>query len=91
MTSMAAAWMSLVYGFGGMRSDGERLSFNPSIPIAWKSFAFRLLYRGTLLEVRVNPDAVVFRRLRGGPVAFEVFGKKVTLAGNDLTVPISAR
>ena len=91
MTSMAAAWMSLVYGFGGMRSDGERLSFNPSIPIAWKSFAFRLLYRGTLLEVRVNPGAVVFRRLRGGPVAFEVFGKKVTLAGNDLTVPISAR
>ena len=23
VTSMAAAWMNIVYGFGGMRSDGE--------------------------------------------------------------------
>ncbi len=91
MTSMAAAWMSLVYGFGGMRSDGRSLSFRPSIPVAWKSFAFRLLYRGTLMEVRVNPEVVEFRRLRGGPVAFEVFGNKVTLTGNDLKLPLSAR
>jgi maltose phosphorylase len=30
-TSIAAAWMNIVFGFGGMRSDGELLSFSPSI------------------------------------------------------------
>nr|WP_245237624.1 hypothetical protein [Paenibacillus ihuae] len=30
-TSIAAAWMNIVSGFGGMRSDGERLSFQPSL------------------------------------------------------------
>ena len=27
VTSMAAAWMNIVYGFGGMRSDGDILYF----------------------------------------------------------------
>ena len=28
-TSIAAAWMNIVYGFGGLRSDGPVLTFNP--------------------------------------------------------------
>jgi maltose phosphorylase len=90
MTSMAAAWMSLVYGFGGMRSDGGRLSFRPSIPAAWKSFTFRLLYRRTLIEVVVSRKTAVFRRLRGRPVVFEIFGEKVSLVATDLAVPMPA-
>lgn len=34
-TSIAAAWMNIVYGFGGLRSDGEKLSVAPSIPKNW--------------------------------------------------------
>ncbi|HCM14276.1 MAG TPA: family 65 glycosyl hydrolase, partial [Lachnospiraceae bacterium] len=40
-TSIAAAWMNIVYGFAGMRSDGDILSFSPSIPAAWNGYSFR--------------------------------------------------
>lgn len=86
MTSMAAAWMSLVYGFGGLRSDGKLLSFNPSIPAEWKSFSFRIEYRGALLEIKVDRKQVAFRKLTGDAVQFEVFGTRKTL-DDELVVP----
>lgn len=76
MTSMAAAWMSLVYGFGGMRSDGALLSFNPTIPAAWNAYSFRIVYRGALIEVRVDKKQSAFRAIEGKSVEVEVFGKK---------------
>ena len=34
-TSIAAAWINIVYGFGGLRSDGPRLSLSPTLPSEW--------------------------------------------------------
>jgi maltose phosphorylase len=42
-TSIAAAWVNIVYGFGGMRSDGHILKFNPSIPKAWDRYNFKIV------------------------------------------------
>ena len=48
-TSIAAAWMNIVYGFGGMRSDDEILAFlrlsqsaGMDIDSAWKRITERL-------------------------------------------------
>ena len=46
LTSIAAAWMNIVYGFGGLRSDGPVLTFNPSIPRQWQAYRFRLTLPG---------------------------------------------
>ncbi len=53
-TSIAAAWLNVVYGFGGLRSDGKILKINPTIPDRWKSYSFRFLYRGNVISVRVE-------------------------------------
>ncbi|MDD5348570.1 MAG: glycosyl hydrolase family 65 protein [Chthoniobacteraceae bacterium] len=90
MTSMAAAWMSLVYGFGGMRSDGERLSFRPAIPAKWNSYSFRIVYGGALLEVRVDHRQAAFRAVEGGPVEIDVFGTKRTVGREGLSVELPA-
>ena len=37
MTSIAAAWMNIVYGFLGLRSDTKELSIAPKLPSNWKS------------------------------------------------------
>jgi maltose phosphorylase len=74
-TSIAAAWMNIVYGFGGMRSDGERLSFNPTIPSHWKSYCFQVLYRGSIIRVETSPHASVIRVVQGEPVTVEVRGE----------------
>ena len=86
MTSMAAAWMSLVYGFGGMRSDGPRLSFRPTIPEKWNAYSFRLLYRGTLLELRVDKTTATFRALDGPPAEIEIYGSPQTVGSDALSL-----
>ncbi|MDH3382156.1 MAG: family 65 glycosyl hydrolase domain-containing protein, partial [Flavobacteriaceae bacterium] len=41
ITSMAGTWLSIVQGFGGMRTFKKKLSFSPQIPKEWKSYSFK--------------------------------------------------
>lgn len=41
--SMTAAWLNFVNGSGGMRSDGQCLSFSLSLTARWKNYQFRVL------------------------------------------------
>jgi maltose phosphorylase len=74
-TSIAAAWMNIVYGFGGMRSDGEILSFHPTIPEHWKSYSFQVLYHGSVLRVEVSQNNAQIRVVEGQPVSIMVQGQ----------------
>ncbi|MEX2607966.1 MAG: glycosyl hydrolase family 65 protein [Kiritimatiellia bacterium] len=51
---MAAAWMNVVYGFGGLRTDARELRFKPSLAGTWKRFSFTLRYLGNLLVVDID-------------------------------------
>jgi len=83
MTSIAAAWMNIVYGFGGMRSDGEQLVFNPTIPESWASYSFQLVYHGSILLVKITQEQAFFRILSGAPVQAVIQGqvREITQAG----------
>lgn len=56
ITSMAGTWMSVIKGFGGMRIRNGKLHFNPFIPDKWKSYSFRLEFRGRVIKVKVTAD-----------------------------------
>ena len=58
ITSMAGTWMSIVEGFAGMRVLDGRLSFNPQIPNQWKSYSFKVNFRGEIVRVRVKRDGI---------------------------------
>ena len=82
-------------GSGGVRGvelcGGERLSFNPSIPAAWRSFSFRVVYRDGLLEVRVDRKTATFRNADGPGMRFDVFGEAHELAaGGELELAMPA-
>lgn len=89
VTSMAQAWMNIVYGFGGMRPDGDKLSFNPSMPRKWDSFSFNILYQDTRLNVKISRRSLVFKVCAGPAIAVEIFGKVYTVdsGGIDLQMP----
>ncbi len=55
-TSIAAAWMNIVYGFGGLRSDGSVLTINPHIPDFWKSYRFYIYYHGKHIGITVTKN-----------------------------------
>jgi maltose phosphorylase len=74
ITSIAAAWMNIVYGFGGMRSDGDILAFKPSIPDSWTEYSFKITYQQTLFEVKVNRDYTLFKVLEGNDQKLKING-----------------
>ena len=57
-TSIAAAWMNIVYGFGGLRSDGEMLVLNPVLPEQWNEYEFGILCRNVHIRIKVTPTAL---------------------------------
>lgn len=59
MTSIAAAWVNIVYGFGGLRSDAENLSLRPKIPERWKSYSFRIRFEDSVIKVYVDHSKIV--------------------------------
>lgn len=74
ITSMAGTWMSVVEGFAGMRVRDNHLHFHPFLPEKWNSFAFNVLFRGCILNVRVNRDFIHLENRSGGPLSVYVFG-----------------
>lgn len=90
-TSIAAAWMNIVYGFGGMRSDGNLLSFNPSIPAHWNGYTFQVCYRGSMIRVEVYPSEAILRVVSGGPVRISIRGQEAELAGQPVSVAMQEK
>lgn len=74
-TSIAAAWMNIVYGFGGLRSDGEKLVFSPTIPKGWRGYSFKVSYKNEVIEVKVSQDTVFMKTMGDGLVEVKVYGK----------------
>lgn len=87
-TSIAAAWMNIVYGFGGMRSDGEMLSFNPSIPEHWKGYSFQVMYRGSVIRVEVTQGKSLIRVVEGDPVIVKVAGQVKEINRDGVSVKV---
>ncbi|PDO11163.1 MAG: family 65 glycosyl hydrolase [Candidatus Reconcilbacillus cellulovorans] len=88
LTSMAAAWLNIVYGFGGMRSDGELLSFRPMLPGRWNGYRFRIVYRGVPLEVAVTKREVTLRALEPGRVDVSLYDRRYEVTEQGVVVPL---
>ncbi|SHO49277.1 glycoside hydrolase family 65 protein [Anaerocolumna xylanovorans] len=79
ITSMAGTWMSVVEGFGGMRVVEEKLCFHPVIPDNWKSFSFRIKFRGNLIKATITKDAVIIKNENGQKITLSVNGTDYTI------------
>ena len=82
MTSIAAAWMNIVYGFLGLRSDTKELSIAPKLPSKWKSYSVNLLYQNRHLKVEVNKESLVFTLDGEKPINLKIYGKNQEIFNN---------
>jgi Trehalose and maltose hydrolases (possible phosphorylases) len=60
-----------------MRSDGEILSFNPSIPENWNHYSFQVFYRGAMIRVDVSQQEAQIRVVSGDPVKLKINGEEI--------------
>lgn len=87
-TSIAAAWMNIVYGFGGMRSDGKELSFAPSLPKQWEGYSFRVHWKGDILFVAIDKDHMRISSKKGSGIKVLIYEKEYTIGQEDVVVPV---
>jgi alpha,alpha-trehalose phosphorylase len=68
IAAMAGSWISVVYGFAGMRETVAGLSFSPSLPPSWTRLAFSLAYRGSRLACEYRHGRSRYSLMEGPPV-----------------------
>ena len=88
ITSMAGTWLAIVEGFGGMKIKNNTLSFNPLIPMQWKSYSFYTRFRENLLNVKVDKKTIKVTNI-AGPVLEIIINQKKQVVGyhENLVVP----
>jgi maltose phosphorylase len=79
ITSMAGTWMSVVKGFGGMSIKNGTLHFTPYIPDQWKSYSFRLEFRGRVIKIKVSGDKTETTLESGNALDIVLNGNTVAL------------
>jgi alpha,alpha-trehalose phosphorylase len=90
--AMAGSWVSLVYGFGGLRDDDGRVSFAPRLPPAWSRLRFRLLLGDALLLVTLTGHEATYELLAGDAIEIRHFGRLLTVtAAGPTTIDLDPR
>jgi alpha,alpha-trehalose phosphorylase len=79
MANMGGTWMSIVYGFAGMRLKESGLSLSPAIPQDWEKYAFRLNFRGRLIGVSIEKDGVTLEIVEGDSIEIKLYDEAITL------------
>jgi len=82
IAALAGAWIALVEGFGGMRTHGDTLSFSPRLPRQLERLAFKLRYRGRVLEVTALQRTAIYALLEGTAVKLSHHGESFLLTPN---------
>ena len=53
--SAGGLWQALVFGFAGVRFDGDEVVTQPRLPSHWARLAFRLVHRGRTVDIDLRP------------------------------------
>ncbi|MCJ1673422.1 glycoside hydrolase family 65 protein [Rathayibacter sp. VKM Ac-2929] len=87
VASTGGVWSALVYGFGGMRDHGGRITLDPRLPDDWDRLTFRIALHGTRVRVEVTQEAVLLTVEDGDAAAITVRGERVHVeSGNPVRV-----
>lgn len=93
ITSMAGTWLAVVKGFGGLRIDAGGIRLNPYCPDHWTSLAFKIRFRGVLLQVTTTQTDTTVENFSDQPISLRLHGQSVTLPAHSrqtLSVPVAA-
>lgn len=86
VAATGGVWLSLVYGFGGMRDDGDVLAFDPRLPGDWSRLSFTVTRLGQRLRVDVTRFNTTYTHEDGHePIDFTHRGTAVRLAPGEKT------
>jgi len=77
---MGGSWMSIVFGFAGMRVVNGELNFHPHLPKKWKSLDFKVNFKNRILVCHLEADSIQIKLEKGAPLEVNVEGKIMTVS-----------
>jgi nigerose phosphorylase len=82
------AWMTAVFGFGGVKACAEQVAINPRLYKMWKSLEFRMIYKGDKFSIVItrNDVTVSADKSNKSKQPFVVSGKSINSAPGTLSV-----
>ena len=80
IAGLGGVWQAVVMGFGGLDLTGDTPRVEPHLPSDWRSLAFKILWRGREIAIRITHDAVETNLVSGEPVEMLVSGETRTVA-----------
>jgi trehalose/maltose hydrolase-like predicted phosphorylase len=78
IATMGGLWQAAVFGFGGVRADGDAVRIDPRLPAAWTRLTFPVRWRGTRIGVDV----------RAGVLELDLDGPAVVAVGQGAPMPL---
>jgi len=84
ITSMAGTWMAVVKGFGGMQVIDGQLHLRPFLPKQWKSYSFKIRWRGSILNIKVTKDKTNVENESDETVSLVLSGEKIEITGKKI-------
>ena len=86
LASAAGVWSALVFGFGGVRDHGGRLSFNPHLPRVWSELSFSLRFCRRQIRVHLTHDEERYVLAEGEPLEVTIRAESQLLAPGTAVV-----
>jgi alpha,alpha-trehalose phosphorylase len=76
---MGGSWMSIVFGFAGMRVVNGELNFHPHLPEKWKSLQFKINFKNRVLHCLLKPEGIQIKLEKGVSLSFKIDGKTMKI------------
>ncbi|CCH01361.1 glycoside hydrolase family 65 central catalytic [Fibrella aestuarina BUZ 2] len=83
ITSMAGTWLAVVKGFGGLRVEKDQIVLAPYCPDGWEALAFKIRFRGTLLQITVTQQDATVANFSTQPITLSLHGEAVTIGADS--------
>ena len=75
LTSIAAAWVTIVYGFGGLHTEGGTVCIAPHLPESWTSYSFRFLAGDGVVKVHMSKAGCELTMVKGTRAWIKLYGQ----------------
>ena len=85
--NMGGNYMAVVYGFAGLRIKEGGLFLAPCIPEQWENYAFRMVYHGKKLEIKIDQNQMELCCPDEQGLVLRVYDKEYYVQGT-ITIPL---
>ncbi len=82
VANMGGTWMSIVYGFMGVRIKEDHVALNPLLPDNWNNLKFKFLYKGAVVEVNISEGKTIVKVKTDKLIQLKIKEKLYTFENN---------